>query len=176
MTEDIELIKQMTLDLLEYNKHHESDGRFGGDGTSFAAETVAIDKAIDKAIDAEVEKILPTPKPVKNQTKAQTEKQQEVWRIRKQLQRVLSLQNKRCSTCGIVHSLERHHIDGNIRNNSLKNIAVLCEKDHIAVHNVMGVGRYEKLKKSTRHNVKETHTREEELLLDEKGKHRYDIY
>ena len=29
MTEDIELIKQMTLDLLEYNKHHESDGRFG---------------------------------------------------------------------------------------------------------------------------------------------------
>ena len=162
------MLQQELIDTLlnEYNKHHESDGRFGGDGTSFSSETVAIDKAID----AEVEKILPTPKPVKNQTKAQTEKQREVWRIRKQLQRALSLQNKRCSTCGIAHSLERHHIDGNIRNNSLKNIAVLCEKDHIEVHNVMGVGRYEKLKRSKKHDVKETHTREEELL------HNNDIY
>jgi len=167
------MLQQELIDTLlnEYNTHHNSDGRFGDSGISNESETVAIDKAID----AEVEKILPTPKPVKNQTKAQTEKQREVWRIRKQLQRALSLQNKRCSTCGIANELERHHIDGNIRNNSLKNIAVLCEKDHIAVHNVMGVGKYEKLKKSTRHNVKETHTREEEILLEEK-EHRYDIY
>jgi hypothetical protein len=166
------LIKEMTDKILdEYNTIHNPDGTFGDSGNSFASESVAIDKAID----IEVEKILPKPKLSKGMTKAQTEKQREVWRIRKQLQRALSLQNKRCSVCGNAHTLERHHVDGNIRNNSLKNITVLCEKDHIEVHNVMGVGRYEKLKKSTRHNVKEIHTREEEILLEEKG-HDYDTY
>lgn len=136
--------------LTEYNRMHDRAGKFGSSATGDIA-------GIDSAINTEIDKILPKPTHgIQSLSKVEQNKQREVWRIRKQLQRALNLQNKRCSVCGSNETLERHHIDGSIRNNSLKNIAVMCEKDHVEIHKVMGVGRYENLKKAKSHNVRES--------------------
>ncbi len=71
------------------------------------------------------------------------------------IQKAISLQNSSCRICGSTEKLERHHIDGDIRNNYLANISVICHECHIQIHKDMGIGRYEHLKKSRKHNIKE---------------------
>lgn len=88
-------------------------------------------------------------------TKKQIAHQREIWRIRKMVQRMISLQNSNCRICGSVEDLERHHIDGDIRNNNLSNLTVLCKECHDKVHSIMGINRYEGLRKSKRHNCQE---------------------
>ena len=90
----------------------------------------------------------------KKMTKAQIAHQREVWRIRKMVQKMVSIQNSNCRICGGTENLERHHIDGDIRHNSLENITIICEECHDGIHNIMGVNRYEGLKKSRKHNSK----------------------
>ncbi len=58
----------------------------------------------------------------------------EVWRIRKMVQRMIMIQNSNCRICGSFDKLERHHIDGNIENNGLANITVICRKCHREIH------------------------------------------
>ena len=58
-----------------------------------------------------------------------------VWRIRKRVQRMIVLtQFSSCRICGNTEELERHHIDGNIRNNNLSNLTVICKTCHIEIH------------------------------------------
>jgi len=83
------------------------------------------------------------------------EKQREIWRIRKMVQRLIKIQNSDCRICGGTDGLERHHIDGNICNNSLENITVICDECHKGIHTEIGINHYEKsLKKSKKHNIK----------------------
>lgn len=65
--------------------------------------------------------------------------QREIWRLRKFVQRLLPFDShSRCVTCNRKKSLHRHHADGDITNNVLNNIVVLCRKCHIKEHLAMG--------------------------------------
>lgn len=39
-----------------------------------------------------------------------------------------------CETCGATKKLDAHHKDGNITNNTLKNIKTLCHSCHMKLH------------------------------------------
>jgi len=44
----------------------------------------------------------------------------------------------KCIVCGSTKNLERHHKDGNPNNNAPSNVAVLCQKHHIKIHQELG--------------------------------------
>jgi hypothetical protein len=65
--------------------------------------------------------------------------QKEIWKIRKRVQRLVVIDTEsRCKLCDSQKNLHRHHRDGNIRNNDLSNIVVLCRRCHIKAHLAMG--------------------------------------
>ena len=39
-----------------------------------------------------------------------------------------------CEMCGIKKKLDAHHLDGNITNNTQKNIRTLCHNCHMKLH------------------------------------------
>lgn len=43
----------------------------------------------------------------------------------------------KCGGCGSIKFLEYHHIDGNHKNNNIKNITVLCRSCHIKQHQLI---------------------------------------
>lgn len=65
--------------------------------------------------------------------------QKQFWRIRKRVQRLVPVtKDSYCVECGRKKSLHRHHSDGNILNNDLNNIVILCRRCHIQDHLAMG--------------------------------------
>ena len=54
----------------------------------------------------------------------------------------------KCEKCGSENKrLDRHHIDGNTKNNNRSNVVVLCRKCHMVVD-----GRYKKLVETAKRN------------------------
>ena len=64
--------------------------------------------------------------------------QKEIWRIRKLVQRMVPIDETSRCRCGRKKNLHRHHSDGNILNNDVSNIVVLCRRCHIQAHLAMG--------------------------------------
>lgn len=58
----------------------------------------------------------------------------ELWRLRKQLQRLILIPGNRKRK----KKLQRHHKDGDITNNSKDNVLVLTEPEHIKIHQKAG--------------------------------------
>jgi len=68
-----------------------------------------------------------------------TKKQKQMeWKTRKQVQRMIPLENARCEKCNKDENLQRHHIDCNRYNNSRENLQVLCMECHIKTHLELG--------------------------------------
>ncbi len=57
-----------------------------------------------------------------------------MWRIRKMIQRKYVITSETVCECGSNYKLERHHIDGNRKNNKLDNIKIICKKCHDKIH------------------------------------------
>ena len=55
-----------------------------------------------------------------------------------------------CDVCGGTRTLQRHHADGDPRNNSEKNVEILCQRCHTDTHMANGTwGRGRSLKNKT---------------------------
>ena len=50
------------------------------------------------------------------------------------MQRALQWRKDSCEECGTCEKLDAHHSDGNITNNSKKNIKTLCHSCHMKLH------------------------------------------
>ena len=66
-------------------------------------------------------------------------RQSEIWKLRKQTQRLVPItKDSKSAISGSKDKLQRHHIDGNIRNNTRSNIIILTESEHIKAHQEAG--------------------------------------
>jgi len=62
--------------------------------------------------------------------------QTEIWKYRSRCQRAFAMVS--CDICGGEQNLQRHHLDGDISNNTEANVEIVCQDCHTASHMELG--------------------------------------